>query len=152
MWIASVSAPALPVPSLGGRAHITQDRCGYTKTSPAQQTFPDAKCKQLSKLNHTKIPSLMVFQKGDTKGVTMSVRSVVSTPSQLCSPHCLISPTETQDFLSQRRRLPFGFLPSAQSLVLSCTAPQFEKATEAAQHWKAGNRDLNLAKLHLARQ
>lgn len=69
----------------------TQDNCGYTNTFSAQQTFPDAKCKQLFKVNQTKIPD------GGTKRVTRSVGSVVSTLWQLCSPHCLISPTQSPD-------------------------------------------------------
>lgn len=75
----------------------------------------------------------------------------VSTPSQPCSPHCLISPTEPAGagtgpwaLLSQRRRLPFGFLSSAQS-----HGSELHSTTvwQPSTSWKAGNRDLNPAKL-----
>lgn len=82
MWIASVSAAALPVPSPGGRANVTQDTWLH-QNLPCTTNISWCQVKRLSTVNQTKIPSLTAFQKGDTKRVTGPIRSVVSIPLQL---------------------------------------------------------------------
>lgn len=56
--IASTSAPALPMPSPGGRTNMAQNRHGYTKTSRSPQTFPGVRGKQLSTIKPVRIQSL----------------------------------------------------------------------------------------------